>query len=52
MDGQNSEMKDPSIQKVFRGHKDTISSCVFNPNMYVISFMAYFIKETSNYWKY
>jgi hypothetical protein len=29
-----SVMKDPCIQRTFKGHKDTITNCVFNPNMY------------------
>ncbi len=25
---------DPTLQRSFRGHKDTITSSIFNPNMY------------------
>lgn len=33
MDGQSSVLKDPNIQRTFKGHRDTISACVFNNNM-------------------
>ncbi len=28
-----SYFTDPTLQRSFKGHKDTITSCIFNPNM-------------------
>lgn len=28
-----SYFTDPTLQRSFRGHKDAITSCIFNPNM-------------------
>jgi hypothetical protein len=28
-----SYFTDPALQRSFRGHKDRINSCLFNPNM-------------------
>lgn len=37
---QNSRVQsyftDPTLQRSFKGHKDTITSCIFNPNMYIL----------------
>jgi hypothetical protein len=32
-----SYFTDPALQRSFKGHKDTITSCIFNPNMYYIN---------------
>lgn len=31
-----SYFTDPTLERSFRGHKDTITSAVFSPNMYLL----------------